>query len=150
MRVDMWSYYSVDRPPVKFHRIRSSFDPPTDNYRDIIVGQTSDVFGLRKQSPGLYLSSLLSALGFLHSPLPLTARPNLTSLISPRPSSHARPKAVPDPTRAVITVGFGSSPNTPKTSAIIFWPSLAFYLNRLISFGWSNSPLFHIYSPPLV
>ena len=39
MRVDVWSYYSVDRPPVKFHRIRSSFDAPTDNYSDNIVGQ---------------------------------------------------------------------------------------------------------------
>ena len=29
MRVDVWSYYSVDRPPVEFHRIRSSFDSPT-------------------------------------------------------------------------------------------------------------------------
>ena len=53
MRVDVWSYYSVDRPPVKFHRIRSPFDAPTDNYSGIIAGLMSDVFGLRKQSPGL-------------------------------------------------------------------------------------------------
>ena len=52
MRVDVWSYYSVDRPPVKFHRIRSSFDAPTDNYSGSIAGLTSDIFGLRKQSPG--------------------------------------------------------------------------------------------------
>ena len=61
MGVDVWSYYSVDRLSVKFHRIRSLFDAPTINYSGIIVGLTSDVFGLRKQSPGLPLfSSLIS------------------------------------------------------------------------------------------
>ena len=38
MRFDVWSYYSVDRPPVKFHRIWSLFDSTTDNYSDNIVG----------------------------------------------------------------------------------------------------------------
>ena len=45
-------------------------------------------------------------------------RTNLTSLVSPWPSSRARPKAVPDPTRTVVTVGSGSSPNIPKSSSI--------------------------------
>ena len=35
----MWCFYVVGRPPAKFHRFRSSFDSPTDNYSDIIVGQ---------------------------------------------------------------------------------------------------------------
>ena len=39
MRVDVRSYYSVDRPPVKFHRIRNSFDASTINYSGNIVGQ---------------------------------------------------------------------------------------------------------------
>ena len=43
-----------------FHRIRSPFDAPTDNYSGSIAGLTSDVFGLRKQSPGLPLFSSLS------------------------------------------------------------------------------------------
>ena len=38
MRVDEWSYYSVDRPPVKFRRIWSPFGAPTDNYSNIITG----------------------------------------------------------------------------------------------------------------
>ena len=61
MRVGVWSCYSVGRPPAKFHRNRSSFDAPTDNYSDIIVGLTSDVFGLWKQPSGLPLFSSLSS-----------------------------------------------------------------------------------------
>ena len=60
MKVGVWSYYSVDRSPVKFMRNRSSFDAPTDNYSGSIAGLSSDVFGLRKQSPGLSLFSSLS------------------------------------------------------------------------------------------
>ena len=114
MRVDVWSYYSVDRPPVKFHRIWSSFDAPTINYSDSIAGLFVGRFRSPKTVTGS-LSSLLSAQGLLHSPLP-TARPNLTSLVSPRPSLRACPKIVPNPTRGVITVGSGSSPNVYKTS----------------------------------
>ena len=83
MRVGVWYYYSVDRPPVKFHRIWSSFDAPTINYSGSIAGVSSDVFGLgnsRRASP------LLSSQTF--ATLPLTARPYLTSLVSPRPSSE--------------------------------------------------------------
>ena len=73
LKVGMWCCYVACRPPAKFHHIWSSFDSPTDNYSDIIVGQTSDVFGLRKQSPGLSLFSSLSP-KLLHSLL-TTARP---------------------------------------------------------------------------
>ena len=55
------SCYSVGRPPAKFHRNRSSFDAPTINYSGSIAGLTSDVFGLRKQSPGLPPFSSLSS-----------------------------------------------------------------------------------------
>ena len=112
LEVGMLCCYSVDRPTAKFHRIHSLFDAPTDNYSDNIVGQTSDVFGLRKLLLGF---PSFSSLVRLHSPLP-TAGPNLTSLVSPQTSSRACPKVVPDPTRAVVIVGFGSSPNIYKTS----------------------------------
>ena len=65
LKVGMRCFYSVDRPHVKFHRIRSSFDAPTFNYSGNIASLSSDVFGLRKQSPGLS-SSLFSALCLLH------------------------------------------------------------------------------------
>ena len=78
MRVDVWSYYSVDRPPAKFHRIRSSFDAPTFNYSGIIVGLTSNVFGLRKQMSGpLSLSASprsLATTHLVHPPSPLCFR----------------------------------------------------------------------------
>ena len=32
LKVGVRSYYTVDRPPVKFHRIRSSFDSPAVKY----------------------------------------------------------------------------------------------------------------------
>ena len=95
MKVGMRCCYVVSRPPAKFHRIRSPFDAPTDNYSGSIAGQTSDVFGLRKQSPGLSMSSLLSARDHLHSPLP-TAEPNLTSLVRPPPHPRAS-ESCPEP-----------------------------------------------------
>ena len=52
MRVEVWSYYSVDRSRVKFHCIRSSFDAPTDNYSGIIAGLSSDVSFIQKRLPG--------------------------------------------------------------------------------------------------
>ena len=33
------SCYIVGRPPAKFHRVRSPFDAPADNYSGSIVGQ---------------------------------------------------------------------------------------------------------------
>ena len=78
MRVDVWSYYSVDRPPVKFHRIRSSFDAPTDNYSGSIACLTSDVFGLRKQTPGLPLFSSLSSRPSTQATTYRQVQPNLS------------------------------------------------------------------------
>ena len=123
MKVGVRSYFSVGRPPVKFHRVWSLFDAPTDNYSGIIACQTSDVFGLRKQSPGLsLLFSQLETVYTVHSPL----APNLSSLVSPRPSSRARPKIVPDPTRALVTVVSGSSPNIYKMSPFLYLDSPTF------------------------
>ena len=82
MRVDEWSYYSVDRPPVKFRRIRRTFDAPTDNYSGIIAGLMSDVFGLRIQSPGLSLFSSLSSRPFIQSTTHRQALPNLSRQLS--------------------------------------------------------------------
>ena len=127
---------SVARPPVKFHRIRSSFDAPTVNYSDIIVGLTSDVFGLRKQMPGPL--SLFSPSQSRHSPpnpssfpssLPelsdATAQSETLSAQCIKPP-HARvQKVVPDPTRAVVTVGSRTSPNIYKTSPFSYLDSLA-------------------------
>ena len=139
MKVGVRCCFVVGRPPAKFHRVRSPFDAPTDNYSGNIVGLTSDVFGLRKQSSGLSLSFLLSARALLHSPLP-TARSNLTSLVSPRPSSRARPKIVPDPTRAVATVVSGASPNVYKMSPFSYMGYLAYLFStaRLRSDGPSS------------
>ena len=50
------------------------------------------------------------------SPLPLTARPYLTSLVSPRPSSRARPKADPDPTVTTVRVGSETASDTREGS----------------------------------
>ena len=52
----------------------------------------------------------------------------LTSLVTPRPSSRTRPKAVPDPTRAVVTVASGSSLNIYKTSPFSYLGSLTFFI----------------------
>ena len=61
LKVGMQCFYVVSRSPAKFHCIRSPFNAPTDNYSSSIAGLTSDVFGLRKQSPGLPLFSPLSS-----------------------------------------------------------------------------------------
>ena len=53
LKVGVRCCFVVSRSPVKFHRIRSPFDAPTDNYTGIIAGLMSDIFGLGKQSPGL-------------------------------------------------------------------------------------------------
>ena len=78
LKVGVRSYYSVDRPPAKFHRIRSSFDSPADNYSGSIAGLTSDIFGLRKQSPGLSLFSLLILRPSAQSTTYRQAQPNLS------------------------------------------------------------------------
>ena len=61
MKLNRRSTYTITRPHANFHRIRSPFDAPTVNYSDNIIGLTSDVFGLRKQSSGLPLFSSLSS-----------------------------------------------------------------------------------------
>ena len=123
MKVGVWSYYSVDRPPVKFHRIRRSFDAPTDNYSGSIAGLFVGCFQSRV---GLHLSPLLSDQPALHSPLP-TARPNLTPLVSPWTSPRTRPKVFPNPTQAVVTIGSGSTPNINKTSLFCSLNPLAYF-----------------------
>ena len=128
--------FVVSRPPAKFHRVRSPFDAPTDNYSGNIAGLTSDVFGLRKPCQAASLPSSLRPIRSSQS-----ARPNLTSLASRRPCSRARPKVVPDPTRVVVTVGSRSCPNVYKTSPFSYLDSLAilFAIVRLRSEG-SVSP----------
>ena len=93
--------------------------------RSYYSGSIAGLFVGRFRSPKKVVGppSLLLAQGFLHSPLP-TTKPNLTSLVSPRPSSRARPIVVPNPTRTVGSVGSGSSPNIYKTSSFLFLDSL--------------------------
>ena len=134
MRVGVRSYYSVDRPPVKFHRIRSSFDAPTDNYSDIIVGQRR-TFSVSENSRRASISLLPSQ--SRHSP------PSPSSYPSSRPepsdaiarsenplcavhrTPRARPEVVPNPTRTVVTVGLKTSPDIYKTSPFSYLISLA-------------------------
>src|SRR3954465_5784107 len=126
MKVGVRCCFGVSRPPAKFRRIRSLFDAPTNKHNDIIVGLTSDVFGLRKQMSGP--PSLFSPSQSHHSPpspssfpssLPelfdVTARSETLSAQCIEPLTCAS-EIVPDPTRAVATVVSGSSPNVCKTS----------------------------------
>ena len=93
MKVGMRCFYVVGRPPAKFHRIQSPFDAPTDNYSGSIAGLSSGVFDLRKPCRAASLPSSLSPTLSSQS-----ARPNLTSLVSPRPSSRASENCPgPDP-----------------------------------------------------
>src|SRR4051812_35650523 len=87
MKVGVRCCFGVSRPPAKFHRIRSPFDAPTYKYSGIIAGLTSDVFGLRKPCRAASLPSSLRPTRSSQS-----ARPNLTSLVSPRTSLRARLK----------------------------------------------------------
>ena len=136
MKVGVWSYYSVGRLPAKFHRIQRSFNAQTIYYSDNIVGQTSDIFGLRKQMPGplsLFSPCSLATAHLVHPPFPLRFRSCPMRSHGPKPSllSASNPprarvqKAVPDPTRTVVTVGSGSSPNVYKTSPFSYLVSLA-------------------------
>ena len=108
MRVDVWSCYSVGRPPAKFHRNWSSFDAPTFNYRDSIAGLTSEVFGLRKQSPGLPLFSSLSSRPSAQATY-RQVQPNL----SRRPSAH--PSRVRKLSRTRPEQSSPSCPDHPQT-----------------------------------
>ena len=137
----MWSYYSVDRPPVKFHRIRRSFDAPTDNYSGNIVVLTSDVFGLRKQLPGC-------------TPL-LSSQPNpLFTIRQTQPNLSRQPAALlarasescpgPDPSSRYRCVQIIPKRLQNISVLLIGLPSLLF-LNRPISIGGSKLPLFLIF-----
>ena len=95
-KVGMRCRYVVGRPPAKFHRIRSLFDAPTDNYSGSIASLMSDVFGLRKQSPGLPLFSFLSSrpstqLTTYHQVQPNLSRQPAAPLARVRNLSRTRP-----------------------------------------------------------
>ena len=60
MKLIVRSYYSVDRPPAKFCRIRSSFDSPTVIRSGTIAGLIVGRFGLRNCCRAAF-SSLFSA-----------------------------------------------------------------------------------------
>ena len=69
MKVGVRSYYSVGRPPVKFRRIRSSFDSPTVKHIAVPLPVPSSDVSVSETAAGLQL--LFSPLGPtpLHSPL---------------------------------------------------------------------------------
>ena len=127
MTVGVWSYYSVDRPPVNFHRVRSPFDAPTDNYSGNIAGLFAGRFRSPETIAGLHSSSLFSVQPQI---LPCSSNPSFLNASTPRP----RPKAVPDPTRVVVTVGSRSSPNIPKTSPFYCLDSLPILFLSTIRF----------------
>ena len=124
MKVGVWSYYSVDRPPIKFHHIWSSFDAPTDNYSGIIASLMSDVFGLRKQMPGpLSLSSSprsLATAHLVHPPSPLRFRSCPMRSRGPKPSvlSASNPLARASEKLSRTRPGLSTllCPDRPKTS----------------------------------
>ena len=124
MKVGMRCCYVVGRPPAKFHRIRSLFDAPTDNYSDIIVGQNVGRFRSPETVAGLHLSSLLSTQSFLHSPLSTTRPRNPLCTVHRTP--RARPEVVPNPTWTVATVGLRSSPIIYKMSPFSYWTFLVY------------------------
>ena len=110
LKVGMRCCYVVSRSPAKFHRIRSPFDAPTDNYSGSIAGLTSDVFGLRKQSSSLPLFSSLSSRPSTQLTTYRQAQPNLSRqpaalLARVRKLSRTRPGLSPP-----------SCPDHPQTS----------------------------------
>ena len=105
------------------------------SYSGNIAGQMSDVFGLRKllSSPLSLFSPLsLATAHLVHLPTPLHVRsrpmrshgPKTPLCTVHRPLTCASGTS-PDPTRAVVTVGSGSSPNIYKTSPFSYLDSLA-------------------------
>ena len=120
------------------------------NYSGIIAGHTSDIFGLRKQLPGLPLFSSLSSRPSTQPTTYRQVQPNVSR--QPVAPPRARPKVVPNPTRTVATVVSGSSPNIYKTSPFSYLGSLNhfFATTRFRSEG-PNRPImisFAIYRPP--
>ena len=143
LKVGVRSYYSVGRPPAKFHRIRSPFDAPTDNYSGSIPGLIVGRFRSPEIVPGCIspLFSQTNPLSTVHIGL---AYPSLRRAFTP----HARPTTVPHPTRTVVTVGFGSSPNVYKTSVFFFLVSLA-YLSGIVRLR-SEGPYAPNSNPPTI
>ena len=134
MRVGVRSCYSVGRPPAKFHHNRSSFDAPTINYSDIIVGLTSDVFGLRKQMPGplsLFPPRSLATSHLVHPPTPLRVRSCPMRSHGPKPSllSASNPLARASEKLSRTRPGQSSplDPDHPQTSTkrlrFVYWAS---------------------------
>ena len=127
LKIGVRCCFVVNRPPVKFHRIRRSFDAPTDNYSGSIASLTSDVFGLRKPCRAASLPSSLRPTRSSQS-----ARPNLTSLVSPRPSSRATESCSgPDPECRHRCIRIISKHLQNITVLLFGLPSL-FFLNRPI------------------
>ena len=108
------------------------------NYSGSIAGQSSDVFGLRKQSPGLSLFSFLS-LG-PSSQSTTTVRPNLISLVSPRSSSRA-PGSYPEPDPGSRHRWVGNIPKHLQNVSFLLIGLLSlFFLDRPITIGWTEYP----------
>ena len=61
LEVGMLSCFSVDRPPVKFHRLRSSFDSPTVKYSGNSSRSNVGRFRSPETVAGLHSSPLISA-----------------------------------------------------------------------------------------
>ena len=51
-------------------------------------------------------------------------------------------EAIPNPTRAIVTVGFGSFPNIPKISSVLCWTDLSYFFStiQLLSEGYDSPP----------
>ena len=132
LKVGMRCRFVVSRPPAKFHRIRSPFDVPTDKYSG--NSSRSNVGRFRSPEtvagpPSLLFSQLetVCTAHLVHPPSPLRFRSCPMRSRGPKPSLHSasnpsreRPKAVPDPTRTVVTAVSGSSPNICKISSFYY------------------------------
>ena len=135
LKVGVRSYFSVGRPPVKFHRVRSPFDAPTYNYSGTAAGLMSDVFGLQKLLSGplsLFSPLSLAIAHLVHPPTPLRVRSRpmrshgpKTPLCTVHRPLTCTPETSPDPTQEVVTVVSEPSPNIYKTSPFSYLESLA-------------------------
>ena len=85
MQLGVRSYYSVDRAPVKFRRIRSPFDCPTVKHSATVAGTFVGCFRSPKTLIGLHFSSLFSAQGLSSQPTPTLIQPTKTPS-DPEPS----------------------------------------------------------------
>lgn len=90
LKVGMRSYYSVGRPPAKFHRIWSPFDAPTNNYSG---------------------NSSRSIVGRFWSPETVTGPLSLFSPLCPRPSTQPTRSNLP----ILVSRAVGSRSEAPKT-----------------------------------